>query len=217
MNEENKKMTLEEKTRSALNWSTASNVLSKLIMPLTNMILARLLTKDIFGIVASINIVIALAEIFADSGFSKYLVQADFESDKQFELHKSVSFWTSTGISLVMFLLIVIFRDSLATLIGSSGYGLVLAIAAIQIPIYSFSSISTAILRRNFEFKKLFFVRMSGVVITLTVSVIFALLKFEHWSLIIGSLSSIVIQTVILFILSNFKAKFIFSFSVLKQ
>lgn len=151
------KKSLEEKTRSALNWSTASNVLSKVIMPLTNIILARLLATDIFGIVASINIIIALAEIFADSGFSKYLVQADFESDIQFELHKSVSFWTSTVISRVMFLLIVIFRDSLATLIVSSGYGLVLAIVAIQIPIYGFSSISTAILRRNFEFKKLFF------------------------------------------------------------
>jgi O-antigen/teichoic acid export membrane protein len=86
-------------------------------MPLTNIILARLLATDIFGIVASINIIIALVEIFADSGFSKYLVQADFESDIQFELHKSVSFWTSTVISRVMFLLIVIFRDSLATLI----------------------------------------------------------------------------------------------------
>ena len=217
MNEEITKNSLEEKTRRSLNWSTASNVLSKLIMPLTNMILARLLTKDIFGIVASINIVIALAEIFADSGFSKYLVQADFESEKQFDVHKSVSFWTSSVVSLIMLLAIVILRDSLATLIGSEGYGLALAIAAIQIPIYSFSSISTAILRRNFEFKKLFFVRMSGVVITLTVSVIFALLKFEHWALIVGSLASITFQTVILFILSKFKLKFVFNFSVLKQ
>ncbi len=92
------KKSLEEKTRSALNWSTASNVLSKVIMPLTNIILARLLATDIFGIVASINIIIALAEIFADSGFSKYLVQADFESDIQFELHKSVSFWMASNL-----------------------------------------------------------------------------------------------------------------------
>ena len=92
MNEENKKISLEEKTRRSLNWSTISNVLSKVIMPLTNMILARILAKDIFGIVASINVVIALAEIFADSGISKYLVQADFDSEEQFNLHKSVSF-----------------------------------------------------------------------------------------------------------------------------
>jgi PST family polysaccharide transporter len=58
---------------------------------------------------------------------------------------------------------------------------------------------------------------MAGALTTLLASVVLALLKFEHWSLIIGSLSSIVIQTVILFTLSNFKPNFIFSFSVLKQ
>lgn len=217
MHNEEVSLSLHEKSMRSLKWSTASNLLSKLIMPLTNMILARLLAKEIFGIVASINIIISLAEIFADSGFSKYLVQADFESKNHFDLHKSVSFWTNTIISLVMLILVAGFSDSLASLIGSPGYGFALTIAAIQIPIHGFASISTALLRRNFEFKKLFFVRISGVVVSLAVTVVFALLKFEHWALIIGSLLSLLFQTIVLFVMSKFKLKFMFKFSALKQ
>lgn len=116
-----------------------------------------------------------------------------------------------------MLFAVVVFKNPLADFVGSPGYGLALAIAAIQIPIYGFSSISTALLRRNFEFKKLFFVRMLGVVVTLAVSVGLALGGFEHWSLIIGSLMSITVQTIVLFILSKFKIKFAFSFKVLKE
>lgn len=217
MNAKETKVSLEEKSRRSLKWSTASNLLSKIIMPITNIILARLLAKEIFGVVASISIIISLAEIFSDSGFSKHIVQADFKDEKQFDLHKSVSFWTNTIISAVLLVVIVIFRNSLAVLVGSPGYGLALAIAAIQIPIYGFSSISTAILRRNFEFKKLFFVRMLGVVVTLAVSAGLALAGFEHWSLIIGSLMSISAQTIVLFILSKFRVRFAFSFKILKD
>lgn len=210
-------ISLEEKTRRSLQWSTASNLLSKIIMPITNIILARLLAKDIFGIVASINIIISLAEIFSDSGFSKRLIQTDFKDEKEFSLHKNVSFWTNTFVSILMVAGIAIFRDSLADLVGSPGYGLALAIAAIQIPVYGFSSISTAILRRNFEFKKLFFVRILGVITTLTVSAGLALGGFEHWSLIIGSLMSITAQTILLFVLSKFRVGFVFSFRALKE
>ena len=70
---------LNKKIGQATKWSTVTEISSKLITPVTNAILARLLVPEAFGVVATLTLVITFAEIFTDAGFQKYLVQRDFE------------------------------------------------------------------------------------------------------------------------------------------
>ena len=64
---------LTTKTAIATRWSTFTEIAAKLISPITNMILARLLTPEAFGVVATINMVVSFADIFTDAGFQKFL------------------------------------------------------------------------------------------------------------------------------------------------
>ena len=50
-------MGLGVKAASAAKWSFASQIAAKLVSPLTTMILARLLTPEAFGVVASVTMV----------------------------------------------------------------------------------------------------------------------------------------------------------------
>ena len=72
-----------KKIINATKWSTISEILAKLIAPLTNMLLARLLSPEAFGVVASITMVVNFADLLSDSGFQKYLIQHEFENEKQ--------------------------------------------------------------------------------------------------------------------------------------
>ena len=65
---------LEKKMANATKWSSMAEVASKLISPIVNMVLARLLTPSAFGIVATVTMIITFAEIFQDAGFQKYLI-----------------------------------------------------------------------------------------------------------------------------------------------
>ena len=76
---------MDTKIVAAAKWSVITEVLAKLITPLTNIILAHMLAPTAFGILATIMMVISFAEMLADAGFQKFLVQHEFEStqDKQ--------------------------------------------------------------------------------------------------------------------------------------
>ena len=50
-------------------WSSVTEVVTKLITPVVNMVLARLLVPEAFGVVATITMIISFAELFTDAGF----------------------------------------------------------------------------------------------------------------------------------------------------
>lgn len=181
------------------------------------MILVRILAKEMFGIVATITTVIALGELFSDAGFSKYLVQKEFHSKKHYLSSVSVAFWTNAVLSMLIVIVIAIFKDEIAFLVGSQGYGLSLVIASFQIPIYGFTSVFSSILMRNFRYKELFIVRLFSVFISFIASVGFALLGFEHWSLIISSILTISFQLILTCFFSKTKITMTYSFRILKE
>ena len=64
-------MTDNSKIAKATRWSAVTEVAAKLVAPVASMILARVLTPEAFGIVATLTMIITFAEIFTDAGFQK--------------------------------------------------------------------------------------------------------------------------------------------------
>ena len=185
---------IQNQALNATKWSAIINILRKLISPITHMILARLLTPEIFGIVATLTIVISFADIFTDAGLQKFLIQHEFFSEDELHKSASVAFWTNLVLSIVIWIFIFIFRDKIAHLVGSDGYGFHLAIVALSIPLLSFSSIQQAIFRRDFDFKGMFIPSLINSLIPLFVTIPIAYFTRSCWSLIIGTLGSIIPQ-----------------------
>ena len=202
---------------TATKWSTISELLAKLIAPVSSMILARLLTPEAFGVVATVNVIISFADMFTDAGFQKYLIQHEFSDEKDKYQSTTVAFWTNLGISLFLWILIFSFRDYLAVLVGSPGKGNVLAIASAVLPVTSFSSIQTALYKREFNFKTLFFVRMVGVSVPIFVTVPLAYFLRSYWALIIGTLVLNIVNAVILTSRSKWKPNLSFDIRKLRE
>ena len=149
-------LALGSKVMNAAKWSSITEVSSKCIQPISNMLLARILSPDAFGVVATINIIISFVDMFTDAGFQKYIIQNDFKDEESFEKSLTVAFWTNLFISIGLWLFIVIFREQIATLVGSPGLGVTIAIACITLPMTSFSSLQIGYYKRKFDFKTLF-------------------------------------------------------------
>ena len=203
---------LENKMANATKWSSLAEVASKLISPIVNMVLARALTPSAFGIVATVNIIITFAEVFQDAGFQKYLIQHEFSSKESFEKSANVAFWTNLVLSGLIWFLICIFRQPLSVFVNNTvDLGNEIAIASISLPIFAFSSIQISICKRNFNFRKLFWVRLITSVIPLIVTVPLAFIMKNHWALIIGTLVRNVVQSLVL-LKGSWKPKFCYSF-----
>ena len=202
---------------NAAKWSSFTEISAKLVSPVTNMILARILAPEAFGVIATITMIISFADMFTDSGFQKYLIQHEFKDEKEKYKNANVAFWTNFGISILLWIIIAFFRNELALLVGNPGLGKVLAIASFQLPLTSFSSIQMALYRREFNFKPLFLVRMVSVFIPFLVTIPLSFLGFNYWALIIGNIAMQISNALILTIKSKWKPKLFFSIKLLKE
>ena len=181
---------MDTKVVAAAKWSLITEVLAKLITPVTNIILAHILAPTAFGILATIMMVISFAEMLADAGFQKFLVQYEFESEDEKQKNVSVAFISNIVLAIVLWLVIIIWRDELAILVGNEGLGFPLAIMGAMLPLGAFSSIQMAMYRRSFNFKFLLSIRMITIITPLFISIPMALAGFDYWSLIVGLLAA---------------------------
>ena len=201
----------------ATKWSSITEIVAKLITPITSIVLARLLTPEAFGVVATLTMVITFAEIFTDAGFQKYLIQHQFVDDVDKEQSTNVAFWSNLIMSLFIWLVIGIFADPLAAMVGSPGLGHVLTIACVSIPLAAFSSIQMALYKRDLDFKTLFKVRIVGICIPLLVTIPLAFYLRSYWALVIGTIATNCANAVLLTVYSKWKPKFYYSFAKLKE
>ncbi|MDC3269402.1 lipopolysaccharide biosynthesis protein [Flavobacteriaceae bacterium] len=208
---------LDKKVTNATKWSSLTEVVAKLISPITTMVLARLLTPEAFGVVATVIMIISFTQIFSDAGFQKYLIQYDFDDENDKYKTTNVAFLSNLTISIFLWIIIIVFRETLAKLVGNPGLGNVIAIACVSIPIAAFSSIQIALYKRDFDFKTLFYVRIIGIFIPLLVTIPLAIYFKNYWALIIGMIALHTSNAIILTIKSKWKPNTYYSLKRLKK
>ncbi len=208
---------MNQKIGQATKWSSITEIIAKLISPITNMILARLLVPEAFGIVATITMVISFADIFTDAGFQKYIIQHEFSDKEALDNSTNVAFWTNLGVSTIICIIIFLFRHKIADLVGNSGLGNSISITSVMIIITAFSSIQMARYRRALDFKTLFSVRIMTSLIPLLVTVPLAVVLRNYWSLLIGTFASQLCNAIVLTVRSQWKPKFYYSFALFKE
>lgn len=177
------------KVKSAAKWSIICEVLAKVIAPITTIVLARLLSQEVFGIVASLTAITSMADMLADAGFNAYIVQHQFNSEKERKGTINICFWTNIVIAIILFAVIVFNREFFSQLVGAKGYGNVLAVVSLVIPMVSISSIEMAIMKKDLNFKSLGVIKIISKFLPFFVTIPLALWGYGYWSLVIGAVA----------------------------
>lgn len=202
---------------SATKWSAITEVVAKFVMPLSNMILARILAPEAFGVVATVTMITSFADMFTDAGFQKYLIQHEFKNEDEKFTYANIAFITNFIVSILLWGIIILMRHEIARLVGNPGLGNVIAIASFQLILTSFSSIQMALFRRNLDFKSLFAVRLLSVCVPFVITLPLGLLGFSYWSIIIGNIFTHLSNAVILTVKSKWKPKKSCDYKILKK
>ena len=205
------------KVVTATKWATIGEVASKLVTPITSMVLARLLTPEAFGVVTTLAMIISFAEIFTDAGFQKYLVQHEFKDAQDRDESTNVAFWSNLAMSLLIWGIIIIFANPLAALVGNPGLGHVLIVACVSIPLAAFSSIQMALFKRDLDFRTLARVRIISTLIPLLVTVPLAFWLRSYWALVIGTITVNLVNAILLTVFSEWKPRWFYSIAKFKE
>jgi PST family polysaccharide transporter len=168
------------------------------------MILAALLTPADFGLVAISNLVIALAQIVVQLGLGQTVIQRR----TQVEEAASTALWVSLLLSGVLYLSLWVAAPSLAAAYKNAHVVDVIRVAALALPLSSLFAIPSALLRRNMEFRRLFWINSSVLVVSALASVILAVLGAGVWALILGPMVGMTISTALAWRLSSWRPTF---------
>jgi len=204
------------KTLNATKWSSITEVLAKIISPVINMILARILAPEAFGVLATVNMIIAFADVFVESGFQNFLIQHEFKNEQEERQYLDVAFWTNLIFSMLIWWMIILFQDDISRFAGNGDLGEVIAISAVVVPLSGIIGIQNSIIKKRLEFKKLFYVRIPSSFVPLVVTIPLALLGFDYWSLIIGNIVGTIVRSVLLVVVGGYKPHFYYNFSQLR-
>lgn len=208
---------IQNKMVGAAKWSFFGECASKLIVPVTNMILARILEPQHFGVLSIVTMITNFADLFTDAGFQKYLVQHYFKTDEELHEYASVAFWTNMVITTIIWLIIFVIAVPLSIALDKPGYQWVIRIGSMKLFLTAFTSVQRAIYQRSFDYKTLSWVRIIVAMIPIVVTIPLALNGFLYWSLIIGTLASEFVYALILTVKSKWKPGRYYSFEKLKK
>lgn len=204
------------KSKKTLKWSLLAEIFAKIATPLSTMVLARLLAPEIFGIATAVTMVVSFCESISETGLAKFLIQQDFESEDEYKKYISVSLISSLAMSIILLVLIIIFRYQISVFVGNSGYESLLVVSCLQIPFTAINSIFLSNLKRKFRFDLIFIVRILYCLVPFVITVPLAYFGMGAWSLAIGTIAAQVIQTPLLIIFSRKQIVVHFSLSKMK-
>lgn len=175
-------------------------------------VLARLLTPDDYGVIALIAIFIVIANVFVQSGFNTALIQNKDSDDDDFSSVFYLSFFVATILYIILFFTAPI----IANFYGVKELVSVIRVLAITLFFGAFNSIQNAIIAKTMQFKKLFFSSSIAVTISGVAGIILAYLGFGVWALVTQQLLNQIIIVVVLLIILKWYPKLVFSFKRIK-
>jgi len=198
----------------ALKWSMASEIASKAIQPLVFILLARLLIPEDFGIMSAALMVISFSQIFWEAGMAKALIQRQTDVEEA----ANVAFWVNIGLGSVVAVIIYLVASPVAhAFFQDSRVTAVLQVMTLQVFLGAVSAVHTALLQKEMDFKRLFWVRFATVSLPGLASIPLAWYGMGYWALVVGTLIGQAAQVIMLWRLSTWRPSWSFNTYVAKE
>lgn len=191
-------VSLKRRSLRASAWAGGSHVAGQVIRLAGNLVLARLLVPDAFGLMAAVSTLIMGISLLSDIGTGTVVVQSQRGTDQDF-LNTAWTLQVIKGIGVWVFCTLI----ALAIALGQSqlwfGIGtayneadlpLLLAVAAFGATINGLASINMKVAVRNLDLRAVSMIDFGAQVFSLAVMVAAAVITRSVWALVIGGLVS---------------------------
>lgn len=192
---------------SSLLWKFTERIGAQIVQFIVQIILARLLLPEDFGVIVIAVIFINIASIFVQQGFSTALIQKTDPDDIDY----STVFYINLIVASIMYTTLYIVAPYIAIFFNQEILIPLLRIVSITLFLGAVISIQTSYLIKRMEFKKQFISTLFATLISGGISVAMAYMGYGVWALVTQQLLS---QMVTIFIFSffvNWRPKLVFS------
>ncbi len=176
-------------------------------------ILARILTPQDYGVLSMMIIFVLLANIFIQNGFNTALVQGLDITEEDF----SSVFWLSIGLTIIMYFMFFLAAPWIASFYKMPEIVAPFRVLSFMIIPGAWNSVQLAKVGRELDFKKVFTSNICAIAVSGGVGIVCAYRGMGVWALVIQNLLNVMIACIVMFFSVHWRPLFVCNIEKIKK
>ena len=187
-------MSFESRIRAGLGWTTGTRLLSQLFAWGVSIFVIRILSPNDYGLVAMATVLIGFLGLFSELGLGEAVVNAKSAEIDVLTLRKV--YGLVLAVHGAIFAVIFLTAPLVALFFNEERLTLIIRVIGSQFLLVAPGVIPNALLQRDLEFKWRSIIGLITSSLTALATLAFALSGLGVWSLVLGSLVSVVLNSI---------------------
>ena len=194
-------------------WVGVSSIAVAALTFLRSIALARLLTPEIFGLMAVSLMATRLIEIFTETGFGQALVHRQ----ERFEEARDTAFTLFVLRGFGLAAVSVVAAPWVASIYDEPVLLVVVALVRVSFILMGFQNINTVALQKDLDFRRLTYMELTGSLLSFLVAVGLAYRLRSVWALVFAQVAAAGISSVLSFVMVPARLRFRFDFAIARE
>lgn len=178
-------MSFRTRVVSSLAWKLFERAGTQGLQFFVQLVLARLLVPEDYGVIALLAIFISSANVFVQSGLSTALIQRLDVDETDF----SSVLYMSLSLACIVYALLFLCAPAISQFYRMPQLSAFLRVLSLTLFSGAFSSVQHAVLARRMEFRKSFFSSLGAVLISGPIGIMMAYSGYGAWALVFQQLT----------------------------
>ena len=187
-------------------WSSCERFGTLFILFIANIVLARILSPEDFGLVGMVTVFVALSTILIDGGLGSALIQRKNPTHEDY----STIFIVNVAVALGCYIILFACSDFIAGFYRQPQLTVLLRVLGIALIIDSFSVIQNNILVKSLNFKRITKIKITVALIASTAAIVSACSGLGVWSLVIQTLVNSTLRSILLWKFTTWHPSLVF-------
>lgn len=194
-------------------WKLMEKVGGQFVQFIIQIVLARLLLPEDYGIIGLVTIFITVSDVFLQQGLPTALIQKENADRKDY----SSVFYANIGVAIIIYIILFCISPWIAKFYNEDKLTLIMRVLALNVIVGSISAVHNAILSKRLEFKQSFYRNMSNILTQGIVGIYLAYRGWGVWALVISKVAGTLVGTIILAISVHWKPELYFSWNRIRE
>lgn len=177
-------MGLKQQVLGGVKWNSVSVVVNTAVQLLRMVVLSRILDVSDFGVLAIAMAVVSFTEIFADLGFTVPIIHKQNITDVQY----SSVYWINIIVSVIIVCILIVLAPFIASIYDEPRLKSIVMVLSSIVLINAVGKLFQTIKTKEMDFKFISIVSIVSALIGFVSTLVLALLGFNVWSLVIGTI-----------------------------
>jgi O-antigen/teichoic acid export membrane protein len=200
-----------------IKWVGVSLFVTQGLQFLTTIVLARLLTPEIFGLVAMARVATNLISIIRQLGFSSAFIQRRDRGPEEARVAVNTMFYLLVITNAALFIAAWLLSPVVARFFENEALDRVLRVLVLGFFIQAFVETPSVVLQKNLDFGKIAFSQIVASIFLMLISISLAAKGYGVWSLVVGQIGANLVHALVLIKVSGWRPRLEFAPQIAKQ